>query len=105
MFHPITAGLAGRIACRVVLAVLTFRHRSAVQGVPCRWQAFLVRLSDRRSPVEAIRSVGIAVFRWLLKSGEAFSLRAGESFGLVEFKQTEIHESSMLNKLIKPAEF
>ena len=59
--RPIAAGGAGRIACRVVLAVLTFRHRSAVQGFPCRGQAFLVRLSDRRSPVEAMRSVGVVL--------------------------------------------
>lgn len=31
---------AGRIACRVVHSVLAFHHRAAVQGFPCRWQAF-----------------------------------------------------------------
>lgn len=47
------------LLARVIHAVLTFRHRSAVQGFPCRWQAFLVHLSDRRSPVEAMRSVDL----------------------------------------------
>ena len=96
MFHPITAGLAGRIACRVVLAVLTFRHRSVVQGVPCRGQAFLVRLSDRRSPVEAMRSVDIAVLRWLLKSGEAAGLhRSGVLLRWVKYElQVHIRSST-----------
>lgn len=31
---------AGRIACRVIHSVLAFHHRAAVQGFPCRWQAF-----------------------------------------------------------------
>jgi hypothetical protein len=47
---------AGRIACRVIHTVLAFHHRAAVQVVPVVGR--LSGLSARRSPVEAMRSVG-----------------------------------------------
>jgi len=55
---------AGRIACRVIRAywaytVLAFHHRAAVQVVPVVGR--LSGLSARRSPVEAMRSVGFFV--------------------------------------------
>ena len=56
---------AGRIACRVVLSVKAFRLRSAAQGVPV--VSGLSDLSDRRSPVEAIRSVGVWFFAQAVK--------------------------------------
>ena len=54
-FRPITAGGAGRIACRVIHSVKAFHHRVTVQGVPVVGR--LSGLSARRSPVEAMRSV------------------------------------------------
>jgi len=52
---------AGRIACRVTHSVLAFHHRAAVQVVPVVGR--LSGLSARRSPVEAMRSVGVSVLR------------------------------------------
>jgi hypothetical protein len=50
---------AGRIACRVTHTVKAFRHRAAVQVVPVVGR--LSGLSARRSPAEAMRSVGLSV--------------------------------------------
>lgn len=56
---------AGRIACRVVHSVLAFHHRAAVQGFPCRWQAF----GPVCSPVAGRGNAVCCLLRWLLKSG------------------------------------
>jgi hypothetical protein len=50
---------AGRIACRVTHTVKAFHHRAAVQVVPVVGR--LSGLSARRSPAEAMRSVGLSV--------------------------------------------
>lgn len=56
---------AGRIACRVTHSVLAFHHRAAVQGFPCRWQAF----GPVCSPVAGRGNAVCCLLRWLLKSG------------------------------------
>jgi hypothetical protein len=56
---------AGRIACRVIHSVLAFHHRAAVQGFPCRWQAF----GPVCSPVAGRGNAVCCLLRWLLKSG------------------------------------
>ena len=63
---------AGRIACRVIRAywaytVLAFHHRAAVQGFPCRWQAF----GPVCSPVAGRGNAVCCLLRWLLKNGGA----------------------------------
>lgn len=55
---PLPPDWAGRTACRVIHTVKAFRLRSAVQGSPV--VGGLSDPSDRRSPVEAMRSVGIS---------------------------------------------
>ena len=57
--------------------------------------------SDRRSPVEAMRSVGVSVLRSRVKEREpieALSLLRWFVAAMGLFKQTEFIESSMLNK-------
>jgi len=65
---------AGRIACRVTHTVKAFHHRAAVQVVPVVGR--LSGLSARRSPVEAMRSVGLFV-ALIVKERRGFRCWAG----------------------------
>ena len=62
---PLPLDKAGRIACWVVLSVKAFRVRSAAQGVPV--VGGLSDPSDRRSPVEAMRSIGVSCVALIVK--------------------------------------
>ena len=67
---PLPPDQAVCIACRVVHSVLAFRHRSAVQGVPV--VGGLSDPSDRRSPAEAMRSIGISFVALAVKELRGF---------------------------------
>ena len=55
VFLPLPPGWRGALHARVVLSVLAFHHRQPYRVVPV--VGSLSGLSDRRSPVEAVRSV------------------------------------------------